>query len=203
MLHSRIIVGIDEVGRGALAGPVFVAGIFCRRPFRAIGAGLGPLYDSKKLSPAKRERWFRRLTRHPGIFYAVSFSTPRVIDRINISQAANRAAHCVYRRLSHQIGRRPHIALLDAGLSLPAHIPHRAVIKGDEKIKLIAAASIIAKVRRDRLMRRLHKKDSRYRFDIHKGYGTVLHRGLIQKHGQSDFHRKSFTVQFPPFSRSA
>lgn len=194
---TRFQIGIDEVGRGALAGPVVVAGVLSRRNFHCFDAGLGQLRDSKKLSPKKRVKWFQYLIKRPDIAYAVARSAPAVIDRINISRAANRAAHRVCEKLlsgSRMNGARL-FAFLDAGLSLPKHIPHRAIIRGDEKIKLIAAASIIAKVYRDRLMRRLHKKDPRYGFDAHKGYGTALHRNRIQKYGYSGFHRKSFTLK--------
>ena len=84
---------------------------------------------------------------------------------------------------------------LDGGLKLPEHIPHRALIKGDERMKIIAASSIIAKVARDRSMVRLHKKDSHYRFDIHKGYGTKLHRARIRRFGYSLHHRQSFILK--------
>lgn len=193
----RFQIGIDEVGRGALAGPVVVAGVLSRRNFHYFDAGLGQLRDSKKLSPKKRVKWFRYLTKRPDIAYAVARSAPAVIDRINVSRAANRAALQVYKKLlsSNKLGEGSFFASLDAGLSLPDHILHCAIVKGDEKIKLIAAASIIAKVHRDRLMCRLHKKDPRYRFDAHKGYGTKLHVNRIKKFGYSAAHRRSFILR--------
>lgn len=186
----RITIGVDEVGRGALAGPVVVAGIACRKPFRIKNRKLGELKDSKKLTALKRSRWFRYLTHHPGIHYAVSRVTPRVIDRINISAAANRAAGRIVKKIAPS--KKRFFVYLDGGLSLPEHIPHRALIKGDERMKIIAVSSIIAKVTRDRAMVRLHKKDPRYRFDIHKGYGTKLHKKLLRQFGRSDFHRQTF-----------
>ena len=186
------IIGVDEVGRGPLAGPVVVAGIRIKNRRRAMKV-LDGIRDSKKLSAKKREVWFSRLTAHPDIEYAVARVYPKIIDRINIAQAANLAARRVHSRLSLE---NPSIneVLLDAGLALPQHILHTAIIKGDEKIPVIAAASIIAKVTRDRYMRRLHKKYPQYRFDLHKGYGTRFHREMIRQFGQCEIHRKSFQL---------
>lgn len=187
------IIGIDEVGRGAFAGPVVVAGVMAKSPFRLKNRRLGPLRDSKKLTAKKREEWYKYLTEHPKITWALSRVTPRVIDRINISTAANRASYRIVKKLIPK-GKKVFV-YLDGGLLLPKHIPHRSLIKGDERMKIIAASSIIAKVLRDRAMVRLHKKDPRYRFDIHKGYGTKSHRQQIKKFGYSDFHRKSFAFR--------
>ena len=193
MRRNTYIIVIDEAGRGPLAGPVVVAAI--RAP-RAIGRILRRrgIRDSKKLSAKRREEWFQFLVAHPYVEWAVARVWPRIIDRINISRAANRAAFRVYKKLS---GGRVCLALLDGGLRLPAYIPQKTIIRGDEKIPVIAAASIIAKVTRDLIMIRLHKKYPRYRFDIHKGYGTELHRALIKKYGRADAHRKSFRVSLP------
>ncbi|MFY9462014.1 MAG: ribonuclease HII [Candidatus Sungiibacteriota bacterium] len=189
----RAILGIDEVGRGALAGPVVVAGIMARPPFRLKNRRLGQLRDSKKLTAKKRGEWYGYLTAHPKITWAVSRVTPRVIDRINISAAANRASYRIVKKLIPP--KKRFFVYLDGGLKLPKHIPHRALIKGDERMKIIAASSIIAKVVRDRAMVWLHKKDPRYRFDVHKGYGTKLHRALMKRHGYSDSHRKTFILK--------
>ena len=182
------MIGIDEVGRGPLAGPVVVAGVRIRRN-RAPHTFFRGIRDSKRLSPNARSGWFLYLTRHPDIDWAVARVWPRVIDRINISQAANLAARRVYMRLTPQV---PAPALLDGGLRLPRHIPHQTIIRGDEQIPLIAAASIIAKVTRDRIMARLHTKYPNYGFDAHKGYGTELHRKRLAAFGYSNIHRKSF-----------
>lgn len=190
--RKRYLLGIDEVGRGALAGPVVVAGIVTKKPFGIKNRGLGRLKDSKKLTPKKREAWFRYFSSHPKISWAVSRVTPRVIDRINISRAANLASLRLAKKLTP--GKRV-FAYLDGGLEFPETIPHRTVIKGDEKIKIIAAASIVAKVARDRIMLRLHKKDPRYDFHIHKGYGTKLHIQRIRKFGYSPLHRRSFVLK--------
>lgn len=191
--EQRIVVGVDEVGRGAFAGPVVVAGFACRLPFNIKNKHLGLLRDSKKLTARKREEWYDYLMACPAVNCAVARVTPHVIDRVNISAAANRASLRVIRKLA--LPTKGFFAYLDAGLKLPESIPHRAIIRGDEKMKIIAAASIIAKVVRDRYMVRLHKRDPRYRFDVHKGYGTELHRERIKRFGYSDYHRKSFILR--------
>jgi ribonuclease HII len=121
-----------------------------------------------------------------------------MIDRINIRRATLAGVLRVYRRLARASARgdaaMPDHVMLDGGLFLPRGIPQETIIRGDEKVPVIAAASIIAKVTRDRLMRRLHKKYPEYRFDLHKGYGTALHREMIRRHGMSDIHRRSFRI---------
>lgn len=202
----KYIIGIDEAGRGPLAGPVVVAGI--RLELRTKNLELRGIRDSKKLTARQREEWFRILTNHPKIEFAVAKVYPKMIDRINISQAANLGVWRVWRKLSvKKCNSRFHsknktivpeygrgTTLLDGGLKLPRGIPHTSIIKGDERVPVISAASIIAKVTRDRIMLRLHKKYPEYRFDLHKGYGTASHREMIKKFGRSEIHRKSFRV---------
>lgn len=190
--RPAFIIGIDEAGRGPLAGPVVVGGVkIVTRDLRHITRLLKGIRDSKKLCPHKREFWFKKLMQSPHIVCASVKISPRVIDTINIAQATNLGVRRVYERLSQG---RSYYTGLDGSLYLLKHIPHKTIIKGDEKIPLISAASIIAKVMRDRLMRRLHKKYPQYRFDIHKGYGTKLHRELLKKYGSSEVHRKSFRL---------
>ncbi|MDO8600209.1 MAG: ribonuclease HII [bacterium] len=182
----RYYIGIDEAGRGPLAGPVVVGGVKMKR---GMGRLLSGIKDSKKLSAKQREEWFAKLTVHPNIAWAVARVYPKTIDRINIARATNLGVRRVYQKLSDA---KSTPALLDGSLYLPSYIPYKTIIRGDEKIPIISAASIIAKVTRDRIMTRLHKKYPEYRFDIHKGYGTKLHRAMIKKHGRSEVHRKSF-----------
>ena len=200
-MHAmRHIIGIDEAGRGPLAGPIVVAGV--RMSPRLATKILVGVRDSKQLSAKQREEWFLCLTKHPDIAWSVARISPAVIDRINIYQAAQLGAWRVYRKLQvpppqplltkEGIEGRLEIVLLDGSLHLPKHILHETIIKGDELIPIIAAASIIAKVTRDRTMLRLHKKYPQYRFDLNKGYGTKLHREMIHKFGQCAIHRKSF-----------
>lgn len=187
------LIGIDEAGRGPFAGPVVVAGVRMHSKFKIKSLKFWKgIKDSKKLSSQQREQWFSILTNHPHIEYTVARVWPTVIDRINIAQAANVGAQRVYKKLSKE---KSCYALLDGSLYLKRYEPHETIIKGDEKIPLISAASIIAKVTRDRIMLRLHKKFPQYRFDLHKGYGTALHLKLLRKYGYSEAHRKTFQVR--------
>src|SRR3989344_1549334 len=190
---SKYVIGIDEGGRGPLAGPGAGGGVKITVKRKTKSEKLWEIFsgikDSKQLTEKQREEWFSFLTSHPQLRCAVAFVWPRMIDRINIRNATLIGAQKVYDKLSTD-GACP--ALLDGGLFLSDGIEQETIIKGDEKIPLIAAASIIAKVRRDRLMRRLHRKYPQYRFDLHKGYGTKLHRMLIAHHGASPVHRMSF-----------
>jgi len=188
MGRMNYLIGIDEAGRGPLAGPVVVAGVLMSP--RLAGRVLAGIKDSKQLSAKQREEWFDFLTSHSGIQWAVSRISPAVIDRINIYQASHVGARRVYSRLSLESGRT--YALLDGSLHLPPGISHETIIRGDELIPIISAASIIAKVTRDRIMIRLHKKYPAYHFDLHKGYSTKLHREMIRELGQCEVHRKSF-----------
>lgn len=190
---SKTIIGIDEVGRGALAGPLVLAGIATHHPFHYQKRALGPIKDSKKLTAQKRVAWLEHFRGRPEIRRAVTRICPRVIDRVNISRAASIGARRLFKKLAPARG--GVFVYLDGGLEFPETIPHRTIIKGDEKIKIIAAASIVAKVARDRIMVRLHKKDPRYDFHIHKGYGTKLHRQKMRQFGYSDFHRRSFAFK--------
>ena len=189
MNSASYIIGIDEAGRGPLAGPIVVAGV--RIEPHLARTVLRGIRDSKKLTRLQREEWFRRITGHPKIQWASARVSHVTIDRINITQAGLRGVRRVYRRLSPD-GMTP--ALLDGGLFLPPYIQQETIIKGDEKIPVIAAASIIAKVTRDRLMCRMHRKYPQYGFHLHKGYGTKLHRAMIREHGRCEIHRRSFHV---------
>lgn len=193
---KKYIIGIDEAGRGPLAGPVVVAGVKLKVKSLKLKV-LRNIRDSKKLSAKQREEWFSLLTVHPALDWAVAKVWPKVIDRINIAQAANLGVRRVCSKLSlggSKLSLEQKV-LLDGSLKLPSQISHDVIIKGDEKIPLIAAASIIAKVVRDRTMLRLHKKYPQYRFDLHKGYGTKLHKSLIKQFGISEIHRKSFKAR--------
>lgn len=192
---DRITIGIDEVGRGALAGPVVVGVVAVLGPMRWVHPKLGQIRDSKKLTPRQRGVWFEHLTRHPKLTWRVASVSHTVIDRINISAAANRGALRAVKRLA--VSGKPYFIWLDGGLKLPEEFPHRAIIRGDEKIPAIAAASIIAKVTRDRYMvRTLTKRFPAYGFDKHKGYGTRAHLAAIITKGVASIHRRSFLSRF-------
>jgi ribonuclease HII len=204
------VIGIDEVGRGALAGPVTVAaamlaldprGRVAYAPFRS-------LKDSKKLSAPRREFWERELRGNAGVRFAIARVYPRGIERLNISAAANRAAQNACARLLKDHKIRPDTAVyLDGGLYFGSKIRQKelvnakTVIKGDERFPAVAAASIIAKVSRDRFMTRLAKQYPAYGFDVHKGYGTAAHRRAIKKHGPCDAHRLTFLGKRPIIDR--
>lgn len=198
-MYKKFIIGIDEVGRGALAGPVLVASVTFPTGIKLGGKGLSKLRDSKKLTPKQREAWFFYFNNHPEISYAVARVSPQIIDRKNVSQAANLAATRSLERLFKNDGKKLGRAnvFLDGGLFLKNFLREksgrvRMLIGGDNRINAIKAASIIAKVTRDRYMRKLHKKHPRYSFDRHKGYGTKIHKSAIRKYGPSDFHRLTF-----------
>lgn len=191
LTHKKnYIIGIDEAGRGPLAGPVVVGGIKLKSKNKNLKI-FRNIRDSKKLSAKQRDKWFALLTNHPVIDWAFVKVGHKVIDRINIAKAANLGARRVYKKLAKRITLP---AVLDGSLYLSREIPHQTIVKGDENIPIIAAASIIAKVVRDRTMLRLHKKYPQYRFDVHKGYGTKLHKNLIKQFGISEIHRKSFKI---------
>lgn len=201
----RYIVGIDEVGRGSLAGPVVVAAVRMPGRWKIANRKLGTLRDSKKLTAKQRELWFEYLKNHSKVSHAAARIYPRRIERMNISQAANLAAWHAFERLAISYNLKPktrHV-VLDGGLYLRNRKWQvingkwaKTIIKGDEKYTAIMAASIMAKVYRDRLMTRLAKKYPQYGFEVHKGYGTEAHRAAIRKHGPSPAHRLTFVRKY-------
>lgn len=221
-MRKRCVIGIDEVGRGPLAGPVTVAAVALPRNFQFLISNLPrtepkvlvrgfqspklKLRDSKKLSPKQREIWFRHITKELLLPYAVASVSAKIIDKINVSNAANLAATRAFIKLTknYKLKTKSCKIFLDGGLyirvnpllnKLYPRLSASTIIKGDEKIPSIALASIVAKVTRDRLMKKLHKKYPRYGFAQHKGYGTKAHIKAIKKLGLSPIHRKSFRVK--------
>jgi ribonuclease HII len=179
--HKRV-AGVDEAGRGPWAGPVYAAAVILH-PARPI-AGLA---DSKKLSAARRERLFDIIQRD-AVAWAIAAASVEEIDAINILQASLLAM----RRAVEGLATPPGSIIVD-GLHCPAvAMPARAIVKGDAKAPAISAASILAKVARDREMRRLHAQYPHYGFELHKGYGTALHRAALAMHGVSPVHRRSY-----------
>lgn len=193
-----MIVGIDEVGRGPLAGPVTVCAVMCSQElYRKLqrSTSLPPAgKDSKKLSADERERYAAILATHAntGTFaYAVVHISNTIIDTEGISTAIKKAMHRCLKKLG--CDPRQSQVLLDGGLKAPQEFKNqKTIIKGDERERIIAWASILAKVSRDTLMRRADKKFPAYGFAAHKGYGTAQHRQVIQQKGLSTFHRKTF-----------
>ncbi|MCH9632539.1 MAG: Ribonuclease HII [Chlamydiae bacterium] len=178
----KCLAGIDEAGRGPLAGPV-VAGCVHIPPHIFIDG----VNDSKKLTEKKRERLFDTLTTHPDIVYGIGIVHADVIDQINILQAAIKAMELAYKDMSVKID-----YLLVDGVQLHVDIPSRKIIKGDTISHLIASASILAKVTRDRMMKEYHQRWPEYNLISHKGYGTKEHREALAEHGPCEIHRKTF-----------
>ena len=177
------ICGVDEAGRGPLAGPVCAAAVIL--PANYIIEGLN---DSKKLSESKREKLFDEICTN-AVSYSIAFASVDEIENYNILQATFIAMN----RCINSLKISPDFALID-GNRMPADIkiPCETVIKGDSKSASIAAASILAKVSRDRLMLEYAEKYPQYAFDKHKGYGTKVHYEAIEKYGICEIHRKSF-----------
>lgn len=198
----RYVIGIDEVGRGPLAGPVVVVAAAVPVGFRRVHAVLGKLCDSKQLSEEKRNQWSDYVRGLPDVHFAISRVSPRVIDRVNISKAANMAAkraHAAVVSLLRTSARRMPTSpvFLDGGLYIGSKaesllLGAKTVIKGDEKIPAISVASIIAKVVRDRYMVQLAKEYPGYGFEIHKGYGTKGHYRALRRRGPTKAHRLTF-----------
>ncbi len=182
MRRAPRICGVDEAGRGPIAGPVFAAAVVLD-PRRRI-AGLA---DSKLLSADRREE-LAGLIRRRALAWAVAHATVEEIDRLNILQAALLAM----RRAVESLAPAPEEAWIDGNRCPQLACRARAIIDGDARYKVIAAASILAKTARDAEMRRLHELDPRYGFDRHKGYATPEHLALLARFGPSAAHRRSF-----------
>lgn len=182
--RSRLIIGVDEAGRGPLAGPMVIGAVGGISPRALFG-----IRDSKKLTEKAREKWYRMLRKN-AICHFVAIPASH-IDRYGLSLVTKKAIA----RLLKKFSKTPKLVLLDGGIYAPSKYTQRTIIKGDEKIPLIAAASIIAKVSRDRTMKRLDKKYPRYGFARHKGYGTKAHMSAIRKYGFSRIHRRSFCTR--------
>jgi ribonuclease HII len=177
-----LIAGCDEVGRGCLAGPV-VAGAVILDPARHIPG----LFDSKMTTALERERLYDIITRR-ALAWSVAWASPTEIDRINIHHASLEAM----RQAVSALVPLPGIVVVDAFRIPGLLMAQIGVPKGDRKVSAVAAASIVAKVTRDREMRRQHEADPRYGYDRHKGYATADHLAAVALHGYSPLHRRSF-----------
>jgi ribonuclease HII len=175
------VAGVDEAGRGPLAGPVYAAAVILdpARPIRG-------LRDSKELDPDTRERLAERI-RERAICFAVAYATVAEIDSINIFHASMLAMRRAVEMLAFC-----EFALIDGNARPPLAIPCQPVVGGDARVASIAAASVLAKVARDHVMRGLHVDYPHYGFDQHKGYATALHLSALRTHGASPEHRRSF-----------
>ena len=176
------VAGVDEVGRGCLAGPVVAAAVVLHPDKHIPG-----VCDSKTVQAPERERLYEKIVRH-AVAWAVAGAEPDEIDRINIHHASLRAMQ----RAVLALAPLPDIVLVDAFRIPDIPMAQRGVLHGDRRCSAIAAASIIAKVTRDRQMLELHGRDPRYGFDRHKGYATADHLDAVARFGYSDVHRRSF-----------
>ena len=209
------VAGLDEAGRGPLCGPVVAAAAILnskiKNPYKAEPSGFRQksklqikiqnleIKDSKKLSSKKREKLYQILTHSDFIEWGIGRVSEKVIDKINILEATKLAMVKAVKKLK----RKPDFLILDGNFILPAKalakaginksITQKSIVKADEKVFSCAAASIIAKVTRDRIMQRYHRKFPGYGFDKHKGYETKQHFKMLKKYGPSLIHRLTFT----------
>ena len=178
----ELIAGVDEAGRGPLACPVFAADVVLKK-----GQFIEGVNDSKKLSEKKREELFDKICKE-AVSYSIMLADERVIDEVNIRNATFIAMNDAVNTLDVT----PDFVLIDGNAIKDMDLPHACVVKGDAKCNSIGAASILAKVSRDRYMLECAKKYPQYEFEKHKGYPTKLHYEKIAEFGISDIHRKTF-----------
>lgn len=181
----KSICGVDEAGRGPLAGPVCAAAVIFPE-----GLVLEGVDDSKKLTEKKREKLFD-IIKDKALAYSVAWASVEEIEKINILNASMLAMKRAIQGLTVSAD----FAMIDGNKTPDIKIPCVSIVKGDALSQSIAAASILAKVSRDRLMLDMAKKYPQYLFEKHKGYGTQLHRDMILKYGPCDIHRKSFLTK--------
>lgn len=183
----KAICGIDEAGRGPLAGPVYAAAVIL-----PLGLEIEGLNDSKKISEKKREQLFDVIC-EKAVAYSIGIATEKEIDEINILNATFLAMH----RAVEGLNIKPDYALIDGNQypKIPM-VMEETVVKGDAKSMSVAAASILAKVSRDRFMLEKAKEYPQYQFEKHKGYGTKLHYEMLTEYGPSPIHRLSFLKKF-------
>lgn len=180
------VCGVDEAGRGPLAGPVCAAAVILPPDLEIEG-----LNDSKKLSEKRREALYDVITSQ-ALAYGISFADEHEIDEINILQATFLAM----RRAVEQLSLRPDIVLVDGNRAPELELPVRTIVKGDSLSANIAAASILAKVTRDRFMLEQDALYPQYGFAVHKGYGTQAHYAALREHGACPIHRRTFLKKF-------
>jgi len=184
---AKNICGVDEVGRGPLAGPVVAAACV----FNLDAEPISGINDSKKLSEKNRELLFEKIVRQAVAFH-IAIVDNNTIDTVNILQATKMAMQEAISIIDHKAD----LVLVDGVDSFKLAVPCMAIVKGDSKSYAIAAASILAKVTRDRIMKKADLEYPEYAFSKHKGYGTVTHIDAIREFGLCPIHRKSFTKKF-------
>jgi ribonuclease HII len=179
---SKLICGVDEAGRGPLAGAVFAAAVILDPAHPIVG-----LRDSKKLSEAKRDQLAIEIKKH-ALAWCIAQASEKEIDQINILQATMLAMQRAVQGLSVK----PELALIDGNRCPVLTMMSQAIVKGDDKVEAISAASILAKTARDAALMDLHVQYPQYAFDQHKGYPTALHMERLREHGVSPVHRLSY-----------
>lgn len=177
-----LLCGVDEAGRGPLAGPVCAAAVMLPR-----GHVIEGLNDSKKLTEKRREELYD-VIRSESVSYGIAFASVEEIETLNILGATFLAMN----RAIMQLSPAPELALIDGNRTKGIEVPARSIVKGDSKCADIAAASVLAKVTRDRYMLEMAEKYPQYHFEQHKGYGTTLHYAALREFGPSPIHRMSF-----------
>ena len=182
----QLICGVDEAGRGPLAGPVCAAAVILPANLEIAG-----LNDSKKLSDKKRRELFP-IIKEKALAYGIAFASHEEIDEINILQAT----YLAMERAIAQLSVKPELALIDGNRAKDFGLPVQTVVHGDSLSASIAAASILAKVTRDRLMEQLDETYPQYGFAVHKGYGTKRHYAALTEFGPSPIHRMTFLKKF-------
>ena len=188
----KIVVGIDEAGRGPLAGSVIACAITVPE-FQISNFKFQNIKDSKKLISKKREEIYEMLKQNPNIEWGIGRVSEKVIDRINILEATKLAMKRAVKNLERKCSNADFL-LIDGNFGINLDVSQKSIIKADEKVFSCAAASIVAKVFRDRMMLKYHKKYPKYAFDKHKGYPTKFHRQIIKQCGFCKIHRKTFRV---------
>lgn len=188
----KIVIGLDEAGRGPLAGPVVAAAVMIKEP--RIKGILKDVKDSKKLTSRKREEIFKALKQIPEVEWGIGRVSEKVIDRINILEATKLAMKRAVKNLKLGTYNLKPYLIIDGNFPINLKTPQKSIIKADEKVLSCSLSSIVAKVTRDRMMLRYHKKYPEYCFDRHKGYPTRLHRQMLEKHNSSVIHRMTFTI---------
>jgi ribonuclease HII len=189
------VVGLDEAGRGPLAGPVVAAAVSIIANCKLEILKFKDLKDSKKLTPKKREDFYKIITKNPQIKWGIGIVSEKVIDKINIKNAAELAMEKALKNLERKMKKKADFLIIDGNHINSKNLKARSyklIVKADEKVFSCALASILAKVTRDRIMERYSKKYPEYGFEIHKGYPTKFHLKMLKKYGPCKIHRKSF-----------
>lgn len=207
------MVCLDEAGRGPLAGPVVAGAVTIDigrsnlSKSKLLRFDLNNIRDSKQLSAKQREKFYNLIIKNKNIRWGIGIVSEKIIDKINILEATKlamkKAVVSLDKKLEKQRIRKTYdrgnfvfidFLILDGKMSLNLPIPQKSIVKGDEKVFSCALASIIAKVTRDRIMMKYHKRYPEYKFDRHKGYGTELHYRILKKNGPCVIHRNSFNL---------